>query len=341
MQEIAFRLDSSFALGGGHLVRCLSLAQHLRLNGINCFFICKKLAGNQSEQLRKMNFQVHEIAEGLSADEDALKTLEIIKKVGNCHKIIIDHYQLSSEFEIHFKKNQFFVVVIDDLGDRTHNCDVIIDQNFRTSCDHLYINAPSYCTRLLGPNYSLLRPEFISRIRQKRPLVTQIKKVFVFFGSGDLSGETVRFAQQIPTDSSIEYIVIVSSSNKHLNELQKLATHSKINFHIDPQNIPDLMWQCDIYFGASGSITWERFCLKLGGFTVTVADNQIDLARSLASQSLTWNLGPSNQIDFSNIEQKFKHVESKQLEEYNQQIKSIALLMQSHNLKKVISLIIQ
>ncbi len=341
MQEIAFRLDSSFALGSGHLIRCMSLALHLRQNGVNCFFICKKLAGNQSNKLKEMNFPVYEIDESLSIIEDASKTLEIIKKIGSCRKIIVDHYQLSTEFETFFKNNHFFVISIDDLGDRKHNCDIIIDQNFRTSYDQLYINAPSYCAKLLGPNYSLLRPDFMSQIHQERPRAVQIKKVLVFFGSGDLNGETLRFAQQIPTNSSLEYNIIVSSSNRHIGELKSLKPHSQIIFHFDPQNIPELMRHNDIYFGASGSITWERFCLKLGGFTVTVADNQIDLARSLASQSLTWNLGPSNQIDFSNIEQKFKHVESKQLEEYNQQIKSIALLMQSHNLKKVISLIIQ
>ncbi len=342
MQEIAFRLDSSHSIGSGHLVRCLSLAQQLKSHGFNSLFICKKLEGSQSSTVKNSGFTVYEIDSQLNEIEDANKTLEVIRKHSpEITKIVIDHYQITDQFEQFFKSIGFTVVAIDDLGVKKHVCDLLIDQNYRLNYETVYTQVPTSTQKYLGPEYSLLRQDFLENTHKPTRKVDQIKNIFVFFGGGDPTGETLRFIQTLNLENlkDLYFYIMTASSNRYINEIKKTKRQKGLNLLIDPPNIPEVMNLCQLYFGSSGSVTWERFCMQLGGYVVSTADNQINLAQSLHQQELTWYLGHASQYNYTNVLSLISETQHQKINELNHQRSLIHKVMQSHKLSKIIDFI--
>ncbi len=151
---VAIRVDSSTIIGSGHLMRCLTLAERLqRQEKAEIHFISRDLGGNLHNQIKKAGFCLHVLprhsldeslagyAEWLTVPQnvDAEETKAILQEIGKVDCLVVDSYALSKEWEREMRPVVNDIFVIDDLANRTHDCDILLDQNYYLDREKRYI----------------------------------------------------------------------------------------------------------------------------------------------------------------------------------------------------------
>ncbi len=316
--RVAFRADSSRYIGSGHVMRCLALAEGLRLRGADVLFICRDLPGNLNHVVVEKGFDLcclHEPAApssglewnkhaawlGVDWKQDADETLAALQSNDSCYDwLIIDHYAIDKNWEEIVKPSAEKVMVIDDLADRQHDCDLILDQNYYLNPSVRYKPLISErCKQLLGPAYALLRPEFSKSRKIVKERDGRVANILVFFGGVDSTNETVKALNAISSldRENLEVDVIIGSGNTHQHEIHELCKEqSNVRVHCQISNMSDLMVKADLAIGAGGTVTWERFCLGLPSIVLSVADNQQKIAKDCGMSGLQLYLGTYTEV---------------------------------------------
>jgi UDP-2,4-diacetamido-2,4,6-trideoxy-beta-L-altropyranose hydrolase len=233
----------------------------------------------------------------------------ISERCGSLDWIVVDHYQLDGEWESSLKHRGTtkFIMVIDDLADRIHDCELLLDQNYmldyKTRYNHL---VPEHCTRLLGPKYLLLRNEFL-HAKTQVPTKTRAKvvRVLLFFGGADPTDETNKALSAIeryPEMENITFDVVVGSTNPQRAVVEERCSRlANVQYHCQISNIAQLMARADFSIGAGGVTMWERCYLGLPSAVIIAADNQIPGVEAAASIGAVWNLGWHETVEISDI----------------------------------------
>lgn len=316
--NIVFRVDSSFDIGTGHIMRCLTLAEQLKKRNASVSFISRTLPGNIINIIKEKGYQVFELPVVPDFNNtsfidnyekywlgDAKETLEHIKKkINTIDLLVLDHYGLDYKWESVLYPEVKTLMVIDDLANREHKCDILLDQNFYLGFKDRYTSlVPEECRLLLGPQYVLLREEFITLADSMKERKGQIDRILVFFGGTDPTNETEKalraltnFGEQFQVD------VIVGATNPNKGYIETLC-NNKTNFHFYSQvnNISEFMNKADLAIGAGGTTTWERCFFGLPSITIIVADNQEEATESVSSVGATINLGKSSYVNENDI----------------------------------------
>lgn len=302
--NIVIRTDASITIGTGHVMRCLTLAKQLKRHGVQVTFVCRNLEGNSISYLQSQGLCVAT----LPSDEtnlhwklDAEDTIAAIKEMDNeVDLIIVDHYGLDRRWETELRNYAKRIMAIDDLADRLHNCDLLLDQNYYLDMKERYKGlVPNHCVQMLGPNYVLLRDEFLQITNKPRERTGEINNILVFFGGTDPTGETIKTLKAIRELDilQIEINVVVGASNPRCHEIELMCEGMvNTNFYCQVSNMAELMWKADLAIGAGGSTTWERCLVGLPSLTVVLAGNQLELTRTMANQGATIYLGESSEL---------------------------------------------
>src|SRR5438445_7024722 len=132
------RCDSSYQIGSGHLMRCLTLAAELKALGQEITFICRNLVGSQHKLIMEKGFTMTLIPHHSEQQEDAAECTAIINKFTGPKVLIVDNYDLGREWEDSLNGSAS-IVVIDDLK-REHHCDILIDNNYTKNGQNTYKN---------------------------------------------------------------------------------------------------------------------------------------------------------------------------------------------------------
>jgi len=181
-----------------------------------------------------------------------------------------------------WKPKIFFVRSIDDIADRVHDCDLLLDQNFYENLESRYDGlVPAWCKKLLGPKYALLRPEFREARKNLRKRDGHVKRIMVFFGGSDPTNETAKALEAIRmlNRPDIAVDVVVGSANPNKDKINKLcASITNVNYHCQVSNMAKLMADADLFIGGGGSTVWERCCLGLPSLIISTARNQNAIA---------------------------------------------------------------
>ncbi len=300
-----FRADASFRMGTGHLMRCLTLAHQLGRQGGRVSFVCRQLPDNLRRQLEGQGYDLWLLPGGAlseSADwqQDAEETARAIAAAGGGDWLIVDHYALDRRWERALRPRIDNLMVIDDLADRHHDCDLLLDQNFYDNPDQRYAGLlPGHCRQLLGPRYALLREEFFLARRSLRERDGQVRRLLVFFGGSDPTDETAKAlaALQLLNRPELVVEVVLGGANPRHQALQaQCASLGQVRCHIQVANMAEQMAAADLSLGAGGSATWERCFLGLPTLTVMVADNQRETTLALARRGAVKCLGTSAQV---------------------------------------------
>ncbi len=306
--RVVFRVDASLQMGTGHVMRCLTLAQVLKENGANVEFICRKHEGNLIDKIRSSGFNVHELGLfeetevdtslahshwlGATQQQDADDCIDIFK-AKKVDWLIVDHYALDEQWQERLKPYYEKLMVIDDLADRKHQCDILLDQTFgRQQEDYLAFTTKD-CELLLGSQYALLRPEFAkwrpySLERRSKP---EFKQLLINMGGVDIDNVTENILDELkmcnlPND--IDITVVMGGSAPHLESVKSKAITlpCKTEVKVDVDNMAEVMANSDIAIGAAGATTWERCCLGLPTIQFVIAKNQLFSAETLAQHNI-------------------------------------------------------
>jgi UDP-2,4-diacetamido-2,4,6-trideoxy-beta-L-altropyranose hydrolase len=332
--NLVVRVDSSYHIGSGHVMRCLTLAEFLRENRWTASFICRDLPGNLTGLLKERGFPVALLpapgntgktsdsssasyADWLGVDLicDARETHDVLKDLkGRCDWLLIDHYALDRRWEDTVATQVNSIMVIDDLANRSHSCDILVDHNLNPEGEARYLNlVPAGCRLVCGPAYALLRPEFERAASGLRDRDGTVRRILVFFGGVDATGETLRTCEAIVSTAAgqVEAEVVVGMANPRREQIRQMCEqHPELHFHGQVCNMAELMASADLAIGAGGTTSWERAYLGLPTIIIPVAENQMPGSEALAGVGAAWNLGYCADVSIDGIGAALKRARS-------------------------------
>lgn len=317
---IVFRVDSSGLIGSGHLMRCLTLAgQFKKTKQAEIAFVARDLAGNLNQLIRDNGYQLLLLPraaaeEGLTGYEqwltvrqtvDAVQTRQLLQGLAVEH-LIVDSYALDETWEVILRPCVGSIMVIDDLANRRHTCDILLDQNYYCEGERRYTGlVPSHCKLLLGPQYALLREEFYEARKKMRVRDGTVNNILVFFGGSDLTNETMKALQALATlqRPDIRVNVIVGASNNHKESIKAYCLqHKEMHYFCQVSNMAELMNAADLAIGAGGTTTWERCFLGLPAIVITIADNQVQICEDCHTLGIIKYAGQSANVDVTAVQ---------------------------------------
>lgn len=307
---VVFRADASHRIGTGHVMRCLTLADALRARGAHVGFVCRDLDGHLMALLRTRGMDVRalpaparaaskagpEYAGWLGVPErtDAVETIAALPN-RQPDWLVVDHYGLGSAWELQVRANVGRLLVVDDLADRPHDCDVLLDPNHWVVPDRRHVGqVPEHSQILTGAQYALLGPEYANA----RPVASVrdgvVRRVLVYFGGSDphdITGMTLAVLSQSEF-GHLDVDIVVGPNNAHRGAiLTQAARRPRTCVHEPRAHLADLMAAADLAFGAAGVATWERMCLGLPSLVVCIADNQRPTCEALSAEGLIQYVG--------------------------------------------------
>lgn len=330
-QVVAFRADASLEIGSGHVMRCLTLADALHEQGAQCHFLCREHPGHLCELIEGRGYKVHrllprkETETGVDADfspepepahapwlgaswaQDATACLPILTELAPSW-LVVDHYALDHRWETAVLERLSGprppLLVIDDLADRHHIADLLLDQNLgRQAADYRGL-VPEACRVLAGPGYALLRPEFrewraasLSR-RADKP---RLQRLLINLGGVDkdnVTGQVLDALTACDLPDALQISVVMGATAPWLEDIKAQAANLPWSTEV-VVNVDDMarrMAEADLAIGAAGSTSWERCCLGLPTLMVVLAENQQAIAETLDDAGMADNLGMPAQL---------------------------------------------
>lgn len=281
--KFVFRADATKSVGAGHVARCAALASSLQDLG-HATFLATRVDGDTTCSVGFPGHVLPIATDTGPIDEtaDARLTLRALASVGGeADAFVVDHYGLGSGWETTVRPSCRAILAIDDLANRTHDCDILLDQNYYGSPESRYEGLTSAVT-LLGPKYALLRGEFREARLRQAPRSASVSRVLVSFGGSDPANMSSLVAEALvssPRELGID--VVVGCLGSPDERLVRLADHPRVGVHVDTDRMAWLMSRADLFVGAAGGTTWERCCLGLPSLVIAVADNQVEPSRAL------------------------------------------------------------
>ena len=307
--NIVFRCDASIQIGTGHVMRCLTLADELARQGANCYFICREHEGNLIDFITQKGYETYKLETkiqdsdnkknnnepvlfhskwlGSTQYEDAKQTEDFIRTL-QPEWLVIDHYALDSYWEQKLRPHCKNILVIDDLADRKHDCEILIDQTYGRDKIDYYDLVPNHCKILCGTTYALLRPEFYKwrQYSLDRKKNSSLQHLLINLGGVDKDNITsliLESLKQVPLPKSCKITVIMGTTSPWLDNVITKANqlHWSTEVKTGVSNMAELMANSDLAIGAAGSTSWERCCLGLPTIMLVIAENQLLIAKNL------------------------------------------------------------
>lgn len=322
---VILRADSGLNLGTGHVMRCLTLADALRAAGMETVFVSRAHAGHVLATICARGHDVVTLPENagqsygdhpdppahanwLGADwrKDAAATRQVLEDSG-ASWLVVDHYALDISWQAEALPAGVSLLVIDDLADRPHRADVLLDQNFGRKAEDYAGLVPTNCALLIGPAYSLLRPEFAHLRPQaiaRRATLSRPETLLVTLGGIDRGNVTCCVLNALalaPAAQDLLITVVMGDSAPHLAVVRAQAAVMPIPTEVvtGVSDMAQRMMRADLCIGAVGSTAWERCAMGLPTLQVVLADNQIGAAQAMAAQGVSLALPLPNAPDFA------------------------------------------
>lgn len=304
--DVAFRVDASRQIGTGHFMRCLTLADGLRECGVRVRFVSRQMPDHLEKLLMAAG---HELARlhppgaagadagirhagwlGTSQERDADDTVAVLSG-RRWDWMVVDHYSLDARWETTVRAAAGQIAAIDDIADRAHDCDLLLDQNMHPRSEQRYAGkVPGRGTLLLGPRYALLRKEFRTARESLRVRGPDIGRILVFFGGADASDRTSGAVEAL-AGLGLPFLkadVVVGLSHPNRDRIAAQCSRHGYLLHVQTEHMAELIAAADLGIGAGGSATWERCCLGLATLAFCTADNQREQLEAAACAGLVY-----------------------------------------------------
>ena len=329
MKNIFIRTDSSYEIGMGHVFRCLTLAYYLKKDGFKVIFICRNLKGNLISHIKK-NFNVIVLKDRKSKaylknyekwltvkqEDDAYDTVQALNFF-SVHCLIIDSYALDKKWESKLNKYVRKILVIDDLANRKHQCDFLIDTNYYINYKNRYnklINSKTY--KFLGPKYSFIRNDFVKLKESQKKSSKDIKEICIFIGGNDSEKKIIFLLKQIDKNFlSHNFHLIIGPLTKNIKEIKKnIKKNSSIKIYLNKKDIAPILNMSEICIVTGGTIVTELLFLQKPTLVLIVAKKQkkiaIDLTKRKLINSITYDKVIINNVFEKNLNNIILNYES-------------------------------
>lgn len=325
--RVVFRCDASVQIGSGHVMRCLTLAEALTARGAECHFICREHPGHLLDVIRQRGFTAsalpiqHPFAGGGGEANAGDETLPVHTSWLGCHWgtdaeetktilqqfcpqwLVVDHYALDYRWEMAVRPFSPRLLVIDDLADRTHSCDMLLDQNLGRLAQDYAALIPDGCEVLAGPHYALLRPEFVemrphSMERRRKP---ELKHILITMGGADLPNATTQVLEALQACTLREDCrinVVMGTQGLWLDVVREMAQRMPwpTEVLVNIGNMAQHMADSDLIIGGAGTTSLEWCSLGVPALVVVLADNQRSGALAMAETGCAVLLGEVSSI---------------------------------------------
>ncbi len=309
--RIVIRVDASHQIGSGHVMRCLGLANALK-GRAEVTFVVRHLPESLAAVIHGWGHRIaplpaapaahdevaHSAWLGVAQADDGQATVQVMKALGPVDWVIVDNFALDWRWQQAVRPHIRRLLVIDDLADRVHDCDVLIDANAYLEGKQRYVGkVPAHATLLLGTRYVLLRDEFVKARSRVKIRSGRVERLLVFFGGMDGNNHTGRLLGVLPSQlmPKIAVDVVIGAQHPERGAIEAACIQSGYRCHVQTPHMAALMAQADLAIGAGGSTVWERCSMGLPSMVFAIADNQIHLTRDAALQGLV----ESPQVDWS------------------------------------------
>jgi UDP-2,4-diacetamido-2,4,6-trideoxy-beta-L-altropyranose hydrolase len=323
--KVVVRTDASLQIGTGHVMRCLTLADALKARGAECDFICREHTGHLLDLIRQRGHTAHGLsvsaggnaqasrgdslpmhAAWLCGDwrDDAAQTHAILKSI-QPDWLVVDHYALDARWERSVRLSCHNLMVVDDLADRQHDCDLLLDQTLGRTAEEYQDLVPVDCAILVGAKYALLRPEFtaLREYSLKRRGTPRLESILISMGGVDQQNATslvLNGLKACPLPNGTRITVVLGKQSPWLNSIKEQASHMPWRTEVreNAADMAQLMADSDLAIGAAGSTSWERCCLGLPTLMVVLAENQRMVASALVRCGAAYLLGDISEVAF-------------------------------------------
>ena len=284
--RVAIRADASPAIGSGHIRRTMALAGALQARGAGIVYVTRGAIGDLRDELTGAGFRVHASLEEAGAQDG----------------LIVDHYELTAEWERRAHTRARRICAIDDLG-REHYCDVLLDQNLGADAQRYTAKLPGTARLLLGLRYALLREEFRRYVDAPPSTRTTVQRILVSLGGFDATNETGKVLEALAGlgEKNLRVDVVLPISAPHAPAVEEQCRREGFTYHGRGAAMAQLMARADLAIGAMGSTAWERCLLGLPAVVVTLAENQRAGASACERAGAAIWLGDSMQVDAAKI----------------------------------------
>jgi UDP-2,4-diacetamido-2,4,6-trideoxy-beta-L-altropyranose hydrolase len=334
--RIAFRTDASLQMGSGHVMRCLTLADGLRANGAQCHFVSRAHPGHLMEVIRQRGYMVSSLVapvqQAQAAIENSALTVQESQQnqqhepahaawLGNTWQtdaqettavlaslqpdwLVVDHYALDQRWEEALAAHYRQLLVIDDLADRPHRCNLLLDQNLGRQLQDYAGLVPTHCQVLTGPHYALLRPEFAA-LRpyslQRRQAQPTLRQLLITMGGVDQPNATGQVLQALKTcalPQASRITVVMGLTAPWLQNVRELAAQMPwpTEVVVNVNDMAQRMAVSDLAIGAAGSTSWERCCLGVPTLMAVLAENQQPGAQAMEAAHAARLIGAVSDI---------------------------------------------
>ena len=297
------RVDGSSIIGTGHIIRCIALAEELKNSFKKIIFLTKQDSGILIDIIKKNGFDVIILDSKANFPKknknNYYNEINIIKNCLNYYEndlnyLLIDHYEIDTIYESKLRNTFRQIFVIDDLANRIHDCDLLIDQNLYENPTKRYVNLiPKNSITLLGPKFVILRSEFLT-LESNKSKNFSVKKILISFGGSDPTNECQKILRAICSQKikKFDITVVAGIHNQNFESLKKeFSKNENIKIFHHMENFSELLLQSDLCFGAGGTTTWERMYLGIPSIVTIISSDQKESVNFLAKLGHVINLG--------------------------------------------------
>ena len=291
--KVAIRVDASPVIGTGHLMRCLTLADALMQEGAVVSFLCSPgaepwhgLIESHGHHFVPLGVSESAVRSENSAPTyaawapwgqvaDATATLGALPEPVDW--LIVDHYALDERWERAVRSKAKRILVLDDLADRRHDCDILLDHNLQDIAGGRYRGlVPGDALCLIGPRYALLRSAFAVERKKRGPRGGDVRRIVVLLSGTDPSGVTLAAIEALSMldVSPLAVDVLIGTASPHLVAIREATERIHAQLHVDSSEVASLFGRADLAIGAGGVAALERCCVGLPTIAIAIAENQ-------------------------------------------------------------------
>lgn len=304
--RVVFRCDASSAIGAGHFMRCFALAEAFERSGFEIIFAAVADTYNKAPAALPQGWTRLVVSGNGNTEAEEIAALMTIPS----DILFVDHYGRNRIFETACRRWARLIVAVEDLPNRDHDCDVLLDTSGNWTSEEYMIHVPAHCRMLLGPDYVPLRQRFgeLRPTALQRRRLGSMERILVSFGAADVSGATSMVLDALDAsglDAQVD--VAIPSISPDIDSVIGRARRG-IAIHVDAPDMAGLMASADLAIGAAGVTSWERCCLGLPSLVLILADNQAGISSILANAGAALSLGPRAAVDVNELANHISHL---------------------------------